>query len=442
MTFRSPLAFLLSAPLLASCARTPANAPQAPAPAAAEPAPVAVTIGPPERHALRHTVEQPGHIHAFAETPLLAKIPGFVKVVNVDIGDRVAAGQVLAELAVPELEEELKQKQATVTQAAAEVEQARKLLAAAEAHVKSAEAAVVEAAAARTRAVANYERWQSESARMDVMAARGVVDTQTRDETRNQFRAAEAAKAEVEAKVRSAEAGKVESEARRDKSKADVDVAVAKEAVIRADEGRTRAMLGYTKFPAPFDGVVTARNVDVGHLLQPSGTTSPLFVVTRTDPVRIFVDVPEADAALIRDKAAATVRVQALKGRAFAGEVTRTAWALDPKSRTLKTEIDLPNPDGLLRPGMYAYAAVTVVLPEAWTLPAAAVVRQGDATFAFTVRDGKAARVPVQTGFSDGTRVELLKWRPGQTWEEPTKSAAFVLKATGLSDGQAVTVAP
>jgi multidrug efflux pump subunit AcrA (membrane-fusion protein) len=436
------LLFGLLVPALAGCGRTPANTPPA-APAAGPGAPLAVTIGHPEKHELRRAVEQPGHIEAFAETPLLAKVPGFVKAVNVDIGDRVKTGDILAELSVPEMDEELKQKQATVMQMVAEVEQARKLLAAAEAHVKSAEASVVEAAAARTRAVANFERWQSESSRVDTLVARGVIDAQTRDETRNQFRSAEAARDEVEAKVRSAEAAKIEAEARRDKAKADVDVAVAKEAVARSDEGRTRAMLGYLKFPAPFDGVVTARHLDVGHFLQPSDTANPIFVVTRMDPVRIYVDVPEADAPLIRDKAEAKVRVQALRGGEFTGTVTRTAWALDPKSRTLKTEIDLPNPPpGLLRPGMYAYASVTAMLPAAWTLPTTAIVRQGETTVAFTIRDGKAVRVPVQTGASDGTRVELLKWQLGATWENPSGQETFILKAAGISDGQTVTVAP
>lgn len=431
------LRLIVLLPLLGGCAQAPAKAPQAPAANAPS-----IAVVKPERRALQRIVEQPGHIVAFAETPLLAKIPGFVKVVHVDIGDRVKAGDLLAELSVPELEEELKQKQATVTQMAAEVEQSRKLLAAAEANIKSAEAAVVEAAAARTRAIATYEWRQSTAARMDVMHARGVIGTEDRDEARNQARAAEAAKAEVEAKVQSAAAAKVESEARRDKSKADVDVAIAKESVAKSDEGRHRALLGYTKFPAPFDGVVTARHVDVGHFLQPSGTNPPLFVVTRMDPVRIFVDVPEADAAFIKDKAPAKVRVQALKGREFTGSVTRHAWALDPKSRTLKTEIDLPNADGLLRPGMYAYAAITVVLPEAWTLPATAVVKQGDAVFAFTVHDGKAARVPIQVGSSDGTLVELVKVQRGQAWTAPAAADLFILKAAGVSEGQPVLMGP
>jgi hypothetical protein len=123
--------------------------------------------------------------------------------------------------------------------------------------------------------------------------------------------------------------------------------------------------------------------------------------------------------------------------------VTRTAWALDAKARTLRTAIDLPNPDGTLRPGMYAYAALTVALPPTWTLPSAAVVRQGDATFVFLVRDGKAVRVDVQAGHDDGARVEVFKVAvPGANaeaaWADVTGQEAFVLQAGGVSDGQAI----
>ena len=425
---------------LAGCAPTTAQTPSPPgANASGSPAPVAPPVGKPERRSLARTVEQPARVEAFAQAPLLAKIAGYVKAIHADIGDRVKAGQPLADIDVPELEEELRQKQALVAQAAAEVEQARKLLAAAGANVGSATAAVAEAEAGRKRARANFERWQSEAGRVAKLVEKRVIDEQTRDETLNQFRAAEAALGEVEARVKSAEASQAESEARRDKAAADVAVAQAKARVAAADEGRTRAILGYARITAPFDGVVTARNVDVGHLLQPSATATPLFVVTRLDPVRVFAEVPEADAALVGPGAKAEVSVQALRGRKFAGTVTRTAWALEARSHTLLTAIDLPNPDGVLRPGMYAYAAVTAALPEAWTLPAAAVVRQGDGAFAFLVRDGKAVRTKVQTGFGDGTHVEVLKFESGPgAWAEPTGDETVVLKAAGVTDGQPV----
>jgi RND family efflux transporter MFP subunit len=400
---------------------------------AAEP----ISVGPPEKRSLVRTVEQPGRIDPFAQTPLLARISGYVKSVHADIGDRVKAGQLLAELDVPEMEEELKQKQALVGQAAAEVTHAEKLVAAAEANVKSAAASVTEAAAARKRTTANYERWKSEAARVDVLVAKKVIDEQTRDETLNQFRAAEAMREEVEAKVRSAEAAQVESDARREKTAADVLVAKAKSRVAAAEEGRTRAWLGYARIVAPFDGIVTFRQVDVGHFLQP-GKDAPLFVVTMRDKVRVFVDVPETDVAAITDDAKATVRVQSLRGREFQGSVTRTAWALETKSRTLRTEIDLPNPDGILRPGMYAYATITVTPPPIWTLPAAAVVKTADGAAAFLVKDGKATRVNVQTGYANAQLVELLKWQSPQGWIEPTGGERFVLKAAGVVEGQAI----
>jgi RND family efflux transporter MFP subunit len=400
---------------------------------AAEP----VLVGPPEKRSLVRTVEQPGRIDPFAQTPLLVRISGYVKSVHADIGDRVKGGQLLAELDVPEMLEELKQKQALVGQAAAEVTHAEKLVAAAEANVKSAAASVAEAAAARKRTTANYERWKSEAARVDALVLRKVIDEQTRDETLNQFRAAEAMREEVEAKVRSAEAAQIESEARREKTAADVLVAKAKARVAAAEEGRLNAMLGYARIVAPFDGIVTFRQVDVGHFLQP-GKEAPLFVVTMHDKVRVFVDVPETDAAAITEDAKATVRVQSLRGREFQGGVTRTAWALDAKARTLRTEIDLPNPDGILRPGMYAYATITVTPPPTWTLPNSAMVKTADGVAAFLVRDGKATRVNVQTGSSNSQMVELLKWQSPQGWIEPTGGERFVLKAAGVVEGQTI----
>jgi multidrug efflux pump subunit AcrA (membrane-fusion protein) len=386
-------------------------------------------------------VEQPGRVEALAQTPVHAKVSGFVSAWHKDIGDAVEAGTPLAEIAVPELDQEFEQKQAALAQAKAEVNQAKMLFEAASANTRSAGAAVAEAEAGRLRAKANYDRWQSEAKRFRELAEQQVIDKQNRDETLHQFRAAEAALAEVEARIKSAEALRVESTARRHKAAADVTVAEAKEKVAAADMERTRAFVGYTHVVAPFKGVVTARHVDVGYFLQPTQPGEPLFVVTQADPVRIFVDVPEADAAWVKDGAKADVRVQAVRGRVFPGKVTRTAWALDARSRTLRTAIDLPNPNGDLRPGMYAYAAVTVKLPEAWSLPTVAVVRQGDSTSAFLVRDGKAVRVGLEVGHTDAGRIEVFRVEtpPGSgKWADVTGREKFVLSAAGVTDGQAL----
>jgi HlyD family secretion protein len=413
---------------------------QAPHPPAAD-SPGAPPVGPPERMSLKRIVEQPGRVEALAQTAVYAKIAGFVTAWHKDIGDAVDAGTPLAEIGVPELDQELVQKQALVAQATAEIEQAKKLLAAAEANTRSAAAAVAEAEAGRLRVKANYDRWQSESKRFDELVEQKVIDKHSRDETTHQFHAAEAALAEVEARVKSAEALRLESGAKRDKAATDVAVADAKANVAAAEEARTKALLGYTHIVAPFKGVVTARHVDVGHFLQPNAAGEPLFVVMQADPVRVFVDVPEADAAWVKDDAKVDVRVQALRNRVFPGKVTRTAWALDARSRTLRTAMDLANSDGSLRPGMYAYAALTVTLPATWTLPTAAVIRQGETAMAFLVRDGKAVRAAVQVGQTDSGRVEVLRIESpagSGKWADVIGQEKFVFTAAGVTEGQAV----
>jgi RND family efflux transporter MFP subunit len=425
--------------------------------AAPPPAAAAVTVVKPQRRALKRTVEQPGTVQAFEEAPLFAKLPGYVRKVPVDIGDRVRGpqvsgsgaeveqGQILVELSIPETEEEARQKHAQVKRAEVAVDQANKALATARAAVTSAEAQAQEAEAGVQRAQANVERWESELKRVTGLVKGGVVDAQIRDETLNQLRAAEAARGEARAKAVSARALAEKAKAERDKAEADVRGAEASLEVAKADARRLDALVQYTRLRAPFDGVVTRRAVDPGHFVQPAGApAAPLLVVARTDPVRVFVDVPEADAALVRPGDEATVQVQALRGATFRATVTRTAWALEPGARTLRTEIDLPNPDGRLRPGMYVQARVVVELPEAWVLPAAALVKQGDATVCYRVEAGKAVRTPVQTGRSDGTFTEVFKKQKlgaANAWEDFTGQESVVATvAASLTDGQAVPV--
>ena len=121
-----------------------------------------------------------------------------------------------------------------------------------------------------------------------------------------------------------------------------------------------------------------------------------MFRVARLDPVRVVVQVPEADAGLVARGPAGPVTVQALAGPELTGTVTRTSWSLEPGSRTLRAEIDLPNKDGRVRPGMYVYARITAELPEAWAVPAAAVGKAGDEPVVYLVEGGKAVRTPVQ----------------------------------------------
>lgn len=392
----------------------------------------------PQSKTLRRVVEQPGAVHAYEETHLFARVPGYVGKVRFDVGQKVRgpkydgekeieAGEVLAELSVPELVAEAGQKQALVRQAEADVEQAKKAHAAAEANVGTTEASVVEAKASEAR-------WGSESQRIAKMVQQGVIDVQTREETRNQHKAAAA-------RVLGAEAMVTKAKADRDKAAADVRSAEARVDVAKADARRTEAMLGYSKIRAPFDGVVTMRKVNTGDLVQPAaGKGDWLFVVDRLDPVRVVIDVPEADAALVDEKSQVILTIPALQRPALTASVTRTSWALAPTARTLRAEVDLPNKDGKLRPGLYVSARLTGEQVVGWALPSSALVRQGDATVCFLIENGKAVRTPVQAGRNDGQFTEVLKLQKAGTaaWIDWTGKEEVAAKAAGLSDGQTV----
>lgn len=439
---------LVAALSAAGCARQPLPV-AAPAPSSGP----TISVARPEKRVVTRTVEQPGSVRAFEQTVLYAKIPGFVRAVAadpaksvrqphdrfIDLGSRVKAGQVLAELAVPETDEEFKQKEALVRQAEAEVSQAGKAVAAADAAVAAARAYVTETKAGLTRARALFERWQSESDRVSRLVTGGVIDAQTRDETLNQFRAAEATRAEATARVTSAEAAVAKAEADRAKAAADVVAAEARLDVARADARRVAAMLAYARVTAPYDGVVTRRTVSTGDYITADGRHA-LFTVARVDPVRVVVNVPESDAGLVEDGQPVRVTLPATAGPPLGGKVVRTSWSLEPGSRTLRTEVDLPNPDGRLRPGMYVSARLTVEFPAEWAVPVAAVGRINDAPVVYLAEDGKAVRVTVQLHRGDAQYSQILRYqRSGaRDWTDVSGEERVVSPAAALTDGQSL----
>ncbi len=236
----------------------------------------------------------------------------------------------------------------------------------------------------------------------------------------------------MRAQVKSAEASIVEDRASLDQARSDVVAAASSIDVAREDVRRVGAMLGYTRIEAPYDGIIAARNVDTGHLTRPGSDAPPLFVAARTDVVTIVVDVPEAYATDVNKGDRATVKLQAMKGRTVEGTVTRTAWALDSKTRTIRTEIDIPNPGGKLRPGLYAYATVIVEEHEdVLTIPTTAVLPEKDKSSCVVVVDGKAVRKPIETGLSDGIRTEVVSGLVGGETLVKANAASIV-------DGQPV----
>jgi RND family efflux transporter MFP subunit len=437
---------------LSGCTREPTAAPaNAPALAPATAAPVSVKVVTPKRQTLSWSVEQPGSVMAFETTPVVAKLSGYVSNVHVDLGDRVSGptatepGALLAEVSIPELVQEANQKAALVEQAAAEVVQAVRGAESAAEQIRVAEAMVAEAKAVSARVTADIERWSSELKRIEGLVGGRVVDSQTLDETRKQYKTAAAAKDEMDAKVASAAAAVREAKAKKGRADADVLAAEAHQRVAAADAERTKALLGYTKIRAPFAGVITARHVHTGHFLQPTGAKAePLFVIARTDTLRVAVEVPEAATGQTKAGTPVVVRFPALGGREVAATVARTAGVLSPDSRTLRVEIDLPNADGSLKPGLFATVKVAATSPDALTVPAAAVLFADETAYCFVVKDGKAAKQRVRTGRTDGGNVEVLGKRPaGVTtgdWAAFDGAEKVVIGNLGaLADGQLVS---
>jgi RND family efflux transporter MFP subunit len=216
-----------------------------------------------------------------------------------------------------------------------------------------------------------------------------------------------------------------------------VDAAEGHYAVARANLKRIETLLGYARLTAPFSGVVTRRWVDPGAFV-PSATSSSAAktsgVVTVMDlmRVRIEVAVPESEVPSVRNGLPVEVSAAELPGRSFPGSVTRIAYALDEATRTMATEIDIPNPDRALRPGMYVSVQLAVGRRgESLLLPAQALVTDKEGSYVFTAREGRARKVPVKTGLDDGITVEVLQ---GLSPE----SLVVVSGKQALVDGQAV----
>lgn len=410
-----------------------------------------VAVVSPKKQPLPWSTEQPGTVSAFETTPLMAKLPGYVAKVHVDIGDKVDGptkdkpGTLLAEVSIPELMAEGKQKAAEVKRAEADVELAKKGAEVAGEMVIAAEAGEMEAKAGLARVMADVERWESELKRMEKLT--NVVDRQTLDETRKQAKIAGAAKQEVDARVVSAAAAVRAAKAKQKQAEAEVKAADARKDVSIAEQERVKALLSYTEIRAPFHGVVTARNAHTGHYLhQPSGTKpEPLFVVARIDTLRVAVDVPESVAAKAGVGAKATIKFPALGNREVSASVARASGAYSADARTLRVEIDLPNSDGVFKPGLYAAVKLSGNGGEGFTLPAAAVLFADETAYCYAVKDGKVEKLRVKTGKVENGTVEVLgKRKAGTTSGDWVPFDGTEQVASGnlgaLADGQTVTV--
>jgi RND family efflux transporter MFP subunit len=290
---------------------------------------------------------------AFAAANIYARATGYIAKRNVDIGDQVKQGELLAELAVPELDEQISQNEATLEQLKAGVQKAE------------ANATLAQATWSRDKPLLK-DGW--------VTGHQGDIDLQT-------VKADEAAV-----------------------SVAQQDVA-AQERLLKV----LRQNRAYALVVAPFDGVITQRNVDVGALVQGNANTGTfMFEIMQKNVIRVWVYVPQDAAFGVIPGVDAIVRVPELPDHEFQGKVTRIADALQSGTRTLLTEIDIPNPDGALPPGIYC--SVELKVPRktpSFTIPAEALLFNRNGLQAAVVRDGKAEIRTVRVARDLGTRVEV-----------------------------------
>lgn len=339
----------------------------------------------PERKDLTRKIDLPGTLAAFNEATLYGKVAGYLRAIPVDKGDRVRTGQMLATIEVPEMAKEVEQAEALLKEAVATLNRSK-----------------AELELQRT----TYERYRDVQSR-DPEA----ISKQEIDEWRNKF---ELAKAEVE-------------------------LAEAKISTARANRDRFLALDRYSRITAPFSGVVTARFVDPGALIQAATSSvqaQPIVTIQDFHILRTYINIPEVDVAMIRRGSKATLTTAAYPGKVFEASVTRFSEALDPASRTMKTEMDIPNPLSVLRPGMYV--DVTLELeshPLALVIPDAALVVEDNRKYIYVVREGAAHRVALETGLDDGNQVEVLSGLKGD-------EQVIVTGKEGLAEGKPIEPSP
>jgi RND family efflux transporter MFP subunit len=308
----------------------------------------------------------PGNIQAVAEAPVLARASGYVRKRNVDIGDRVAAGQVLAEIEAQELHQQIRQAEAAFEQAKQQIQMA-------------------EAAAGSARANADFLRVTRD--RYGALLKQNVISQQEFD-TRQAAWVAGNAQANAQNKA--------------------IDVAKSNAAAAEANLARLNEVVGYQQVRAPFAGVITLRNVETGALVNEGNTL--LFRIAQTNRLRTYLNVPQADAESVRAGQKTSLTVPDLAGRKFPGAVLRTANALDPATRTLLVEVQIDNAGGVLMPGMYAQVELAVPRKNPPLLiPADTLVMKSDGPQVAVVgRDGVVRFSRVLIGRDLGQHLEAL----------------------------------
>jgi RND family efflux transporter MFP subunit len=375
-----------------------------------------VQVEKPLRGGMERTTSQPGTIRAFQYAELYSKVPGFVKTLLVDRGSRVKKGDLLAEIYDPE-------RNVAVLQATAELEHAKKAVKQAQAFVLAAQASVMaalanhnQAIATRDQMVADRDYRKKQFYRIKDLVERGSAEPRLQDEQQDAWHSAEAAVLSAEAGIKTAIAKVDEAKAKVEQAKADLEVAKAQVQVDDANLKMAKVWVQYTRIESPYDGFVIFRGESVhpGSFVRAAteGVEEPLLTVARSDLMRTIVPIPDNQVGYCQPGDPATVTVDAVPGRTFQARVSRVAESEDVNDRTMRVEIDIPNPDGVLRDGMFGRAFILLEkIIKKLTIPSSSLIeRNGKGEGAvMVVRDGKVYRAKVLVGMDTGLRTEVIE---------------------------------
>lgn len=364
----------------------------------------------PLQGALDRTTVQPGSIQAYESVQLYAGASGYLKTLNVDIGDRIKKGQILALVDVPELEKQVQRCAAVVEQNRARVAQMRARAVSARADWDAARAAVPRAEAMLKSKSAELRYRQLQLQRMRDLAASKSIEDKLVDETTSHRDAVREGEAAAQEAVTSAKANVAAMAARIQAADADIDEALAEVKVAQAELEKTQVQVRFATVLAPFDGVVTQRNFfpnDFVRGANEGGDHLPLLTVQRTDRMRVVVQVPDRDVPYCDPGDPAEIEIDALPGKKLIARISRISQSEDPSTRLMHVEIDLPNPTGKISNGMYGKATILLNKSNFLALPASCLVekpRDGKGKV-LVVRDGRVKVVPVTIGVENSRQI-------------------------------------
>lgn len=360
----------------------------------------AVSVGatPPTRRSLMRELEIPATLKPQRVADLYAKTSGYVSEVRVDIGSLVKKGDALLEIDVPEMADDLAQARAILGAKKAYLEALAAKTAQADAMIEIARSEV-------GRVEAEHQLKKITAQRKEKLAEEKVISPQELDEARGELIVAEA-------QIKIAQSQITGAEAQKKVVAADILVAQSEVEVAKATIARLETLMRYATVRAPFDGVITDRLVDPGAFIRSAekGDTMAMFNLAKVDQIRLSLDIPESDVPLVRVGTAVDIDVLALEeSESIHGEIQRTTVALNPKTRTMRAEVDLDNKAGLLAAGMYAQVTVQLETRQNALLVPSKTLRVRDNKVSLLVaRQGVAEAVGVQVGYDDGIWAEIV----------------------------------